>query len=123
MPLTCPTFDDANSRERAAAFLTTLAADDLAWLIETCSNPRKLRQARALWNAARGVRGGHSPGAGCDAPGLGGGALKHGVGLRAPRGRRCADSANSRHGLSTSRATHTRRTPPMREITQIAANG
>ncbi len=49
-----PPLDYMNSRERAAALLTTLAADDLGWVIEICQDPRKLRQARALWNAARG---------------------------------------------------------------------
>ena len=49
-----PPVDYLNSRDRAAALLATLGAEDLAWLIEVCADQRKLRQARALWNAARG---------------------------------------------------------------------
>ncbi len=50
-----PPLDYLNSRERAAGVLTTLSADDVAWVIEIASDPAKLRQARALWNAARGT--------------------------------------------------------------------
>jgi hypothetical protein len=49
-----PPIDYVNSRERAAAVLTTLSADDVAWVIEVCGDPQKLRQARALWKAAKG---------------------------------------------------------------------
>ncbi len=49
-----PPLDYLNSRERAAALLTTLSSDDLAWVIAITSDPAKLRQARALWNAAKG---------------------------------------------------------------------
>ncbi len=49
-----PPLDYLNSRERAAAVLTTLSSDDVAWVIEIAGDPAKLRQARALWNAAKG---------------------------------------------------------------------
>ena len=49
-----PPIDYVNSRDRAAALLTTLSADDLAWVIEICGDVRRLRQARALWTAAKG---------------------------------------------------------------------
>lgn len=49
-----PPLDYINSRERAAAVLSTLDSDNLAWLLEICADPGKLRQARALWRAARG---------------------------------------------------------------------
>lgn len=49
-----PPLDYRNSRERAASLLTTLSSDDVAWVIEICGDPHKLRQARALWNAAKG---------------------------------------------------------------------
>lgn len=49
-----PPLDYLNSRERAAAVLTTLSAEDVAWVIEVASDPAKLRKARALWNAAKG---------------------------------------------------------------------
>ena len=49
-----PPLDYTNSRERAAALLTTLSSDDLAWVIEICGDAKKLRQARALWTAAKG---------------------------------------------------------------------
>lgn len=49
-----PPVDYLNSRERAAALLSTLSSDDLGWMIEICGDPHKLRQARALWTAARG---------------------------------------------------------------------
>ncbi len=48
-----PPLDYMNSRERAGAILTTLSSKDVAWVIEVASDPAKLRQARALWNAAR----------------------------------------------------------------------
>jgi hypothetical protein len=49
-----PPVDYLNSRERAAALLTTLNSDDLGWMIEICGDAKKLRQARALWTAAKG---------------------------------------------------------------------
>jgi hypothetical protein len=49
-----PPIDYVNSRERAAALLATLTSDDLAWVIEILGDPQKLRQARALWRAAKG---------------------------------------------------------------------
>ena len=49
-----PPLDYPNSRERAAALLTTLSADDLGWVIEITGDQGKLRKARALWSAAKG---------------------------------------------------------------------
>jgi hypothetical protein len=49
-----PPLDYLNSRERASALLTTLSGEDLAWVIEICADPPKLRRARALWRAAQG---------------------------------------------------------------------
>ena len=49
-----PPLDYLNSRERAAAVLTTLSSDDLAWVIEVASDAAKLRKARPLWSAAKG---------------------------------------------------------------------
>jgi hypothetical protein len=49
-----PPLDYSNSRERAVALLTTLSSEDVAWVIEICGDVKKLRQARALWTAAKG---------------------------------------------------------------------
>lgn len=49
-----PPLDYLNSRERASAMLAALSPENLAWLLEVCSDPAKLRKARALWKAAHG---------------------------------------------------------------------
>jgi 3-hydroxybutyryl-CoA dehydrogenase len=49
-----PTRASDDTRERAVALLTTLSSEDLAWVIDICGDVKKLRQARALWTAAKG---------------------------------------------------------------------